>query len=1128
MFIKQHLRLVVFFLLLINSLVYRSSIAATQTNSLTITASKTNLCNGGSTSYKAITKGAYNGNISYKWYFPGGSPSFSTLKNPSVSYSTSGSYPVKLVVTAKNITDSISYNSFITVKSPIAAMSATVALPVCVVSSQMLEPSVTGGFGSYKYSWNTGATTKAVSNLKQGTYSLVVTDANNCSTQTSVMLKAAGDLTVTVTTTSLSCSGGNNAIACVNASGGVGPYSYTWSTGETTQCISGLGPGTYSVSVIDGGANCHIPAVAVILPVSTLGLSLTTNSVVCFSQSNGSVSANPSGGSGGYTYVWSNLATSSTISGVPIGVYSVTVNDGGGCSAIATSTVNGPTQLNSTIWANTVACGAAVTTASVAVSGGVGSYTYNWSNGATGNPINNAPVGVVSVTVLDANSCSITKSVTVTSNSQITVNITTTSVSCNGGSTGNASVQASGGSGNYTYVWSNLSTGASITNILAGVYSVTVDDGSGCVIFASASVAEPIALSALISATNIGCTGSGTGAALATVSGGSGSYTYLWSTNATLQQVNNLTVGTYSVVVTDGNLCSISNTVSITQNSALTASVTSVNANCNQADGSALVIVSGGSGAYTYLWSNAQFNAQATSLVAGLYTVTVTEGVNCLVQATVNVSNNSGVSAQLVSTNSVSCYSGTNGSIEVVGTGGSIPYQYSWNTSSNNPQLSALSAGVYTCTVKDNQGCVDFISVTISEPPLLTTTINSTSVTCNGGSDGTADVFVLGGTPSYSYQWSNGFSLLQIAGLTTGTYSVIIADANGCTSTSTVLISEPPLLTVTISGNSMVCSGQQTSISATASGGSPTYMYSWNNSFTGQNLQLTVTGLTTLTVVAIDNNGCTAFSTSVIDNFSVTPVSFTANDTSGCPEHCVVFSIVNAFAQNVNWDFGDGNTSALNNPTHCYSASGAYAVSLTLIDANGCAATQTKNNYIQVVGKPTANFTATPLTTSILDPLVQFTDNSVGAATWLWSFGDGNHSTSTNQNTTFSYDQIGDYNVTLLVANSDGCMDSTTLTISITPDFLLYIPNTFTPNDDGRNDVFLPYGVGVSFEKYVLEIFDRWGNLIWETTQWGEGWDGRANGGADVSQQEVYVYKISAKDVLGYKHSFVGNVNLIK
>jgi gliding motility-associated-like protein len=288
-------------------------------------------------------------------------------------------------------------------------------------------------------------------------------------------------------------------------------------------------------------------------------------------------------------------------------------------------------------------------------------------------------------------------------------------------------------------------------------------------------------------------------------------------------------------------------------------------------------------------------------------------------------------------------------------------------------------------------------------------------------------------------------------------------------------------------------------------------------------------------LVVVSNFGCTD---SISKTKFVNPnpvVNFTANDTIGCEPLCVNFQNSSSIATGANvawlWSFGDNSPiNNLENPMHCYSNDSVrttlfYTPTFTVTSDSGCVSFLSKNNYITAYPNPTANFTVEPKVASIVDPVISITDLSTGADFWNWNFG--NQQTSTIYNPApQTYADTGTYIITLITSTQYNCIDTTTQTIIIEPDFIFYIPNAFTPNDDGINDAFT--GKGIFINEFEMAIFDRWGNLIYKTDDINKPWDGKANQGKEVAQADVYVYAIKVTDFKMKKHTYKGIVTLVR
>lgn len=395
---------------------------------------------------------------------------------------------------------------------------------------------------------------------------------------------------------------------------------------------------------------------------------------------------------------------------------------------------------------------------------------------------------------------------------------------------------------------------------------------------------------------------------------------------------------------------------------------------------------------------------------------------------------------------------------------------------------------------------------------------------------GSVTVSGTGGTAPYVYTWMT--TPVQTgpmaSNLSAGTYTVSVTDANGCTGTVTATVVAPSQLLVSIPTKPpLICAGKNTVLQSVASGGTPGYTYSWYP-VGGSGASATVDPMTNTeyTVVITDSKGCF-----VIDSISIRidppPVPLFSSDTSACQQLCTTFSNSTTGGIRYYWQFGDGDTSSATSPKHCYKP-GDYSVTLTAFDSSGCKQSFARNNYIHVYPMPLAAFSPSPSETSILNPTVCFTNLSTGESSWKWYFLDSLNDTSMLANPCITYTSPGTYCPKLVVTTTHGCVDAVTECVTILPDVTIYVPNAFTPNGNGVNDLFLAAGTNIDPNHFEMLIFDRWGNLLWQTKEWGKGWDGRANNGNNIAQEDVYVWKIDCLDILGKRHALLGHVSLIK
>ena len=462
-------------------------------------------------------------------------------------------------------------------------------------------------------------------------------------------------------------------------------------------------------------------------------------------------------------------------------------------SITVTVNPNVSTTLNST----NQTCAAGGTVANN-VTGGTSPFTYLWNNGATAASLSNLGAGSYQVTVTDAAGCSVSNSASVSSSVVIlNTNSPVTTNSICGGATGTASVTATNGTAPYTYAWSNGGNTQTINSIAAGSYNVTITDANSCQgVVSGIVVNNPNSPSASISgSTNINCNGASTGTASVSATGGTVTtgYSYNWSNNANTSSISGLTAGVYTVTVTDNAQCTDVVAVNISQPTAVTVSGSSTNILCfGQSTGAVSVSVSGGTPGYTYNWNNGNNTDAQNNVAAGNYTVSVTDANNCISTLQLSVTQPAaGISFNPVSTN-ILCFGAGNGTVALNATGGSGILTYNWSNGSTDPSLSLLQAGTYSCTVTDANGCVaTSSSFVVTEPSALNVSSTVTDVSTFGGSDGSVNITVSGGTANYTYNWSNGANTQDLNNVAAGEYTVTITDANNCSFIQTETVDQP-------------------------------------------------------------------------------------------------------------------------------------------------------------------------------------------------------------------------------------------------------------------------------------------------------------------------------------------------
>ena len=536
---------------------------------------------------------------------------------------------------------------------------------------------------------------------------------------------------------------------------------------------------------------------------------------------------------------------------------------------------------------------------------------------------------------------------------------------------------------------------------------------------------------------NVSCNLLCDGTAEAFVSGGIAPYAYLWTTVSaqTTKIITGLCAGTYSVIVTDANFDIVSAAVEITEPSVLTISLTSADTHCNQNDGTATATVSGGTTAYTFWWSDGSIASNISNLSSQIYSLTVTDANGCTANNSIFVNNLNGVTAQIISSASLTCNGICTGQITLGGTGGTTPYLYNWSNNKTTSTISGLCAGLYTATVTDATSCASFVSLNLSEPEPLTVSASSTSVTCNGDNIGTATAFPSGGTIPYVFIWSNGKINLAISNLTVGNYTVVVTDVNSCVAAAAVYVNEPTAITLIVSSTTITCNGDSTGIAtAAAFGGTNPYTYNWNTGASSSQISNLASQIYTVTVT--DNNGCT----------KTIAVTISANP-----------GLQADAGSDVTINLGENTT---------LSATGGSTFSWSPVAGLSCVTC--------------ANPIASPTITT----------------TYCVEVTDGNGCTGT------------------------ACVSLTVLL----PCGEIFVPTAFSPNSDDENDLECIFGYCIQTLKFT--IYNRWGEVVFETINPQECWDGKFK---EAKMNEgVFVYHINVTFTTGKTILQKGNITLVK
>lgn len=763
-------------------------------------------------------------------------------------------------------------------------------------------------------------------------------------------------LTATATTTNISCNGSANGTIELDVTGGTN-YSFVWSNGETTQNITDLEPGTYTVTVTDA-QGCSTTTSASLSEPAAIAVTPAVSDALCFGDATGDIQVSISGGTPGFAFEWSDGSTNQNLPNVAAGLYTVTVIDMNGCIKTLTVLVNEPSAIVSALLAENASCnGSSDGSLELTADGGTPGYTFEWSNGETSQNLLNAEAGTYTVTITDANGCTQTASETITEPDAINTSTEIANAGCAGATNGAIDLSVDGGTPGYTFEWSTGSTEEDLTDVAAGTYTVTITDAAGCTQTATATVGQVTTLVAESMKSDVSCFGAADGSAEVLASGGDPDYTYLWSNNETTAAIIELSAGTYTVTVTDNAGCSQTAEATVSEPPALTAGSVWNAQPCMQDIGTVTLTVNGGTPDYTFEWSTGATTQNLDDVAPGIYTVTITDANGCTIENTNTVVQPPAALSVQSGFAQTSCpgEEPVLGDIVAVVLGGTPGYTYLWSNGTTTASLQGVPDGPYTVTITDAQGCTIVhtnSAVAYIAPWAVTSTI--TDVSCNGGSDGTVLLAATGANgPPYNYLWSTD----PIGGVPAGTYTVTITDALGCTTVEMYTILEPVAISlVNMTVVDADCSnGFMGSITVDGiAGGTMPYGTLWAGPDGFISDQLNLTGLSAgqYTLAITDANGCTSqFGATVSEGPTPPDVLLNGADTVciDVPENFVIFPDAGT---NYQWNAGPNGTVVSGQGTASasiqWSTTGEQTVEVTYNYGDDCVDSRSTTIFVDI------------------------------------------------------------------------------------------------------------------------------------------------------------------------------------
>ena len=982
-----------------------------------------------------------------------------------------------------------------------------------------IDLTVSGGNLPYSYSWTNSSFSLSwniedLTSLQSESYFVTVTDNRGCQTTSSVVIgEPAASLSSVLTASHVTCFGNTDGSIDLTASGGSGGNSFLWSNGSTNEDLSSLAEGLYNVTITDVNGCSFEDSIVVQEPISPLAGTIVETHVNCFLGSDGSVDLTPTGGTSPYTFDWNGgTYTSEDLSGVPAGVYNVTITDVNSCLYNDGVVITEPTQLVATDTLTNVLChGQANGSIDLTVSGGVVPYTFTWASttymlAAVTEDLSNLLADTYIYTVQDNNGCNLSDSVLIIEPQELTTTISGVNINCAGESTGSVDLVVSGGTGNYTYAWENDNgpigtTSQDLSNVIAGVYSVTTTDQNGCSVSNQIILTEPGApLTSTVVSTDVQCHGGADGAIDLEILGGTIPYVISWSNGSSSEDISGLAQGTYTNIIIDDNGCINTNIVVIDQPSdslSVTASITDI-ACYGETNGALDLSVSGGTTPYSYTWANSSFSLSIISqdidsLQADNYSVMITDNNGCILQDTFAV-NQPPLLTGTLSAMDVNCHGGNDGSCDLNVSGGVTSYVYNWSTGATTEDISTLIAGNYYVTVTDFNNCVLMDSIVVNQPIApLALSLTTEDVTCNAGSDGSIDLEVTGGTLNYLYNWSSGDSLQDLENLTAGMYFITVTDANGCVSLDSIEVIQPDFIDIQSQITQVRCFGESNgAIDITVTGGTSPYGYHWTDSdfvLSATSEDLTNLASDIYTVTVTDTNGCTNAKAFLVDQPQLLTASVTPTNVAcfGDMDGLVDLQVQGGTpAYTFLWSTGHTTEDVVG------LGNGTYTV--TVSDSNGCIVISSVT-----VSQPPEIFISFDVTEvscadQIDGEMMAIASGGMGGYTYAWSNGGIDNPIT----------QLlgGNYSVT--VTDIAGCYKDASEYLPTNPKECISIPNAFTPNGDGKNDTWIIKNIEL-YEYNFLQVFTRWGRLVFSSNGLDPPWDGNFKGREVPSTTYYYI-----------------------
>lgn len=1009
------------------------------------------------------------------------------------------------------------------------------------LSDGMMQVQLTNGTSPFQYQWSDGSINNSALNtdinnqLTAGNQYVLIEDANGCEViADTIILQPLDSLHLQVSSiTNVDCFGNNSGNIATTFTGGNTIYNYNWTPNISSGAIANnLVAGSYQLNVVDD-KGCNTTQNFNITEPTGINIVINTDSVNCKGEASGSASSLVSGGTPPYNYSWSNGSNTANAQNLSVGAYQLNIVDLNGCTASANFNIYEPNDtIAITATSNNISCfEGSDGSISVNVTGGTGNYNYSWFNNnnqvlsPTSPTIQDLPKSTYTVQVTDERACRSELQITLTEPQQLLTSISGSNISCYNGNDGLVNLSINGGTTPYIVNWNNGSTQTNLTNLNANTYIATITDNNNCSVQDSIILTQPTQLTQSFIKTNVNCFGDNTGSIDYSLAGGTTPYSYNWSNGSNNEDIENLTSNTYSITATDANGCSISESINIEEPIApLSITETTTNVNCfGGSNGSISTTVSGGTTPYSYVWNNqnhvvlSDTSDNLENITAQDYQVKVTDTNGCILNHTISITEPTAPLAINFSSTDILCHGQNTGSISSQVEGGTQPYTYLWSNNNQTPSISNLAIGTYTLLITDNNGCILSDSISLTQPETaISAVFNTRKVSCLGGNDGYAQVIASGGIPGYNYTWDNGSNTNFIDNVTAGTYSVTITDANNCIYSNSISVIEPTT-SISISNidiSNVLCKGgNDGEIIVEAINGTTPYVVHFGDStynlFNNQN-NYTLSNLSTgnYHLNIIDYKGCEVDTLLFINEPDTLSAQFDNTDVLCYKENngAINLSVLGG-TPNYQYFWSNGQTTEdLNN---------LFANEYTVIikDANNCQITAStivnQPNDIQNIASIT-NATCKDNNDGIIEV------NSIGGTPEYYYSWSNNETDKLIENLT-----VGEY--TLTVTDANGCVVREVLNVSYDTENCINPPTVFTPDGDGINDTWIIEDLDL-YPNAVVQIFNKWGKLLYETNGQYIPWNGFYNENVLPSASYYYIINLNNES----SNNYTGSITILR